>query len=97
MLKTNIELKPKVEAFLNEEIKIELQYLIKSFEAFDLRQQLILVLDSEKVLPLAHVIGNIVPGLVTKMYEHFQNGELEKAWEINDAILPLCEIFDKIV
>ncbi|MDJ1476205.1 4-hydroxy-tetrahydrodipicolinate synthase [Bacillus sp. LS15-K4] len=40
------------------------------------------------------VAGNIVPGLVTKMYEHFQNGELEKAWEINDAILPLCEYLE---
>ncbi|TCJ82024.1 UNVERIFIED_ORG: 4-hydroxy-tetrahydrodipicolinate synthase [Bacillus cereus] len=40
------------------------------------------------------VAGNIVPGLVTKMYKHFQNGELEKAWEINDAILPLCEFLE---
>ncbi|HDR7600659.1 TPA: 4-hydroxy-tetrahydrodipicolinate synthase [Bacillus mycoides] len=40
------------------------------------------------------VAGNIVPGLVTKMYEHFQNGELEKAWEMNDAILPLCEFLE---
>ncbi|PES72499.1 4-hydroxy-tetrahydrodipicolinate synthase [Bacillus cereus] len=40
------------------------------------------------------VAGNIVPGLVTKMYEHFQSGELEKAWEINDAILPLCEFLE---
>ena len=23
------------------------------------------------------VAGNVVPGLVTKMYEHFQNGELK--------------------
>ncbi len=28
------------------------------------------------------------------MYEHFQNGELEKAWEINDAILPFCEFLE---
>ncbi|MBT2577031.1 4-hydroxy-tetrahydrodipicolinate synthase [Bacillus sp. ISL-8] len=40
------------------------------------------------------VAGNIVPGLITKMYEHFQNGELEKAWEMNDAILPLCEFLE---
>lgn len=40
------------------------------------------------------VAGNIVPGLVTKMYEHFQNGELEKAWEMNGAILPLCEFLE---
>ncbi|MGE7887005.1 4-hydroxy-tetrahydrodipicolinate synthase [Bacillus cereus] len=40
------------------------------------------------------VAGNIVPGLVTKMYEHFKNDELEKAWEINDAILPLCEFLE---
>ncbi|HDR7795634.1 TPA: 4-hydroxy-tetrahydrodipicolinate synthase [Bacillus luti] len=40
------------------------------------------------------VAGNIVPGLVTKMYDHFQNGELDRAWEINDAILPLCEFLE---
>jgi len=40
------------------------------------------------------VAGNIVPGLVTKMYEHFQNGEFENAWEINDTILPLCEFLE---
>lgn len=40
------------------------------------------------------VAGNIVPGLVTKMYEHFQNGEFEHAWEINDTILPLCEFLE---
>ncbi|MDQ6600833.1 4-hydroxy-tetrahydrodipicolinate synthase [Bacillus salipaludis] len=36
------------------------------------------------------VAGNIVPKLVTDMYNHFQNGEVEKAWAINDQILPLC-------
>ncbi|MGW6191852.1 4-hydroxy-tetrahydrodipicolinate synthase [Bacillus cereus] len=40
------------------------------------------------------VAGNIVPGFVTKMYEHFRNGELDKAWEMNDAILPLCEFLE---
>jgi len=40
------------------------------------------------------VAGNIVPGLVTKMYEHFQNGEFENAWKINDTILPLCEFLE---
>ncbi|MED1469887.1 4-hydroxy-tetrahydrodipicolinate synthase [Bacillus salipaludis] len=36
------------------------------------------------------VAGNIVPKLVTDMYNHFQNGEVEKAWAINDQIIPLC-------
>lgn len=40
------------------------------------------------------VAGNIVPGLVTQMYEYFQNGELEKAWEMNDRILPLCAFLE---
>jgi 4-hydroxy-tetrahydrodipicolinate synthase len=40
------------------------------------------------------VAGNIVPKLVTDMYNHFQNGELEQAWEINDRILPLCTFLE---
>jgi 4-hydroxy-tetrahydrodipicolinate synthase len=40
------------------------------------------------------VAGNIVPKLVTDMFNHFQNGELEKAWEINDRILPLCAFLE---
>ncbi|WP_433957040.1 4-hydroxy-tetrahydrodipicolinate synthase [Cytobacillus horneckiae] len=40
------------------------------------------------------VAGNIVPGLVTKMYNLFQEGEEEEAWQINDLILPLCEFLE---
>jgi 4-hydroxy-tetrahydrodipicolinate synthase len=40
------------------------------------------------------VAGNIVPKLVTDMYNHFQNGELEQAWALNDRILPLCEFLE---
>ncbi|MCM3569960.1 4-hydroxy-tetrahydrodipicolinate synthase [Neobacillus mesonae] len=40
------------------------------------------------------VAGNIVPKLVTDMYNYFQQGEVEKAWEINDRILPLCEFLE---
>ncbi|WP_369899495.1 4-hydroxy-tetrahydrodipicolinate synthase [Bacillus manliponensis] len=41
------------------------------------------------------VAGNIVPRIVTQMYEYVQNGELEKAWEINDRILPLCTFLEE--
>lgn len=41
------------------------------------------------------VAGNIVPRMVTQMYEYVQNGELEKAWEINDRILPLCTFLEE--
>ncbi|MDF2037558.1 4-hydroxy-tetrahydrodipicolinate synthase [Cytobacillus oceanisediminis] len=40
------------------------------------------------------VAGNIVPKLVTDMYTHFQNGEFEEAWSINDRILPLCAFLE---
>ncbi len=40
------------------------------------------------------VAGNIVPGLVTDMFNHFQKGEIEKAWAINDRILPLCAFLE---
>ncbi|WP_339226906.1 4-hydroxy-tetrahydrodipicolinate synthase [Oceanobacillus sp. FSL K6-2867] len=40
------------------------------------------------------VAGNIVPKLVTDMYNHSQNGELEEAWAINDRILPLCTFLE---
>ncbi|WNS75747.1 4-hydroxy-tetrahydrodipicolinate synthase [Bacillus sp. DTU_2020_1000418_1_SI_GHA_SEK_038] len=40
------------------------------------------------------VAGNIVPKLVTDMFNHFQNGELEEAWAINDRILPLCSFLE---
>ena len=40
------------------------------------------------------VAGNIVPKLVTDMFNYFQQGEIEKAWEINDRILPLCAFLE---
>lgn len=40
------------------------------------------------------VAGNIVPKLVTEMFDHMQQGEIEQAWAINDRILPLCEFLE---
>lgn len=40
------------------------------------------------------VAGNIVPKLVTDMYNHYQNGEAAQAWAINDQILPLCSFLE---
>lgn len=40
------------------------------------------------------VAGNIAPKLVTDMFNHFQNGEMEEAWAINDRILPLCAFLE---
>jgi 4-hydroxy-tetrahydrodipicolinate synthase len=40
------------------------------------------------------VAGNIVPKIVTDMFNYFQKGELEKAWKLNDSILPLCEFLE---
>lgn len=40
------------------------------------------------------VAGNIAPRLVTDMFNHFQNGEIEEAWAINDRILPLCAFLE---
>ncbi|MCG3088041.1 4-hydroxy-tetrahydrodipicolinate synthase [Sporosarcina cyprini] len=40
------------------------------------------------------VSGNIVPGLVTAMYNHVQAGELEAAWKLYDKLLPLCEYLE---
>ncbi len=40
------------------------------------------------------VAGNIVPKLVTDMFDHFQKGELNEAWAINDRILPLCNFLE---
>lgn len=40
------------------------------------------------------VAGNIVPKLVTDMFNHFQKGEIDKAWDINDRILPLCKFLE---
>jgi 4-hydroxy-tetrahydrodipicolinate synthase len=39
--------------------------------------------------------GNIVPGLVTELYEHVKNGELNKAWELYDRLLPLCNYLEE--
>ncbi|MFD0828143.1 4-hydroxy-tetrahydrodipicolinate synthase [Neobacillus sp. M.A.Huq-85] len=41
------------------------------------------------------VAGNIVPKLVTDMFNHFQSGEVEKAWANNDQILPLCTYLEE--
>ncbi|MGG2095061.1 4-hydroxy-tetrahydrodipicolinate synthase [Bacillus sp. S13(2024)] len=40
------------------------------------------------------VAGNIVPKLVTQMFNHFQKSELKEAWAINDSILPLCTFLE---
>ncbi|MGG1659952.1 4-hydroxy-tetrahydrodipicolinate synthase [Brevibacillus sp. NRS-1366] len=40
------------------------------------------------------VAGNIVPKLVTQMFDHFQKGEQKEAWAINDSILPLCAFLE---
>lgn len=40
------------------------------------------------------VAGNIVPKLVTDMFNHFQRGEIKEAWAINDSILPLCTFLE---
>lgn len=40
------------------------------------------------------VAGNIVPKLVTDMFDYFQKGDWDKAWEINDRILPLCTFLE---
>ncbi|MFT9846060.1 4-hydroxy-tetrahydrodipicolinate synthase [Aneurinibacillus sp. REN35] len=40
------------------------------------------------------VAGNIVPKLVTQMFDHFERGELTEAWAINDRILPLCAFLE---
>lgn len=39
--------------------------------------------------------GNIVPGLVTDLYNHVQNNDIEKAWEIYDRLLPLCNFLEE--
>lgn len=40
------------------------------------------------------VSGNIVPKHVTAMYEHVKNNELDKAWELYDQLLPLCNFLE---
>lgn len=39
--------------------------------------------------------GNIVPGLVTELYEHVKSGELNKAWGLYDRLLPLCNYLEE--
>lgn len=40
------------------------------------------------------VAGNIVPELVTDIYNNIIEGNLEKAWAVYDRILPLCEFLE---
>lgn len=40
------------------------------------------------------VAGNIVPRLVTELYNSAKNKEFDKAWEIYDQILPLCNFLE---
>ncbi|MDQ7095123.1 4-hydroxy-tetrahydrodipicolinate synthase [Desulfosporosinus sp. PR] len=40
------------------------------------------------------VAGNVVPKLVTDMFNYFQNGDIDEAWAINDQILPLCKFLE---
>ncbi|MBP2075836.1 4-hydroxy-tetrahydrodipicolinate synthase [Oceanobacillus polygoni] len=39
--------------------------------------------------------GNIVPGLVTDLYNYVQNNEIESAWELYDRLLPLCNFLEE--
>ncbi|GAA0609530.1 4-hydroxy-tetrahydrodipicolinate synthase [Virgibacillus siamensis] len=40
------------------------------------------------------VAGNIVPELATELYTTFKEGNVDKAWEIYDQILPLCNFLE---
>lgn len=40
------------------------------------------------------VAGNIVPGLVTDLYNSVKENDMEKAWEIYDRVLPLCNFIE---
>ncbi|ASK62340.1 4-hydroxy-tetrahydrodipicolinate synthase [Virgibacillus phasianinus] len=40
------------------------------------------------------VAGNIIPELATDLFNRFQEGDLDKAWEIYDQILPLCNFLE---
>ena len=40
------------------------------------------------------VSGNIVPELTAELYSSYQEGNLDRAWEIYDSILPLCEFLE---
>lgn len=39
--------------------------------------------------------GNIAPKLVTELYNHVQNNEIDKAWELYDRLLPLCNYLEE--
>lgn len=41
------------------------------------------------------VSGNIAPELVTNIYNHVVSGEIEKAWELYDTLLPLCRFLEE--
>ncbi|WP_077329143.1 4-hydroxy-tetrahydrodipicolinate synthase [Virgibacillus siamensis] len=40
------------------------------------------------------VAGNIVPELATDLYTSYKEGDLDKAWDIYDQILPLCNFLE---
>src|SRR5699024_4613959 len=40
------------------------------------------------------VSGNIAPKAAMDMFQHVQNHEFEKAWEIYDKLLPLCNFLE---
>ncbi|NBJ69226.1 MULTISPECIES: 4-hydroxy-tetrahydrodipicolinate synthase [Clostridia] len=40
------------------------------------------------------VAGNIVPKLATQLFHSVQQGELDKAWDYYDQILPLCNFLE---
>lgn len=40
------------------------------------------------------VAGNIAPRLVTDLYNSVQEGNLDKAWNLYDSILPLCNFIE---
>ncbi len=39
--------------------------------------------------------GNIAPKLVTELYNHVQNNEIDKAWKLYDRLLPLCNYLEE--
>lgn len=40
------------------------------------------------------VAGNIAPGLVTDIYNSVKANDIEKAWELYDKVLPLCNFIE---
>ena len=41
------------------------------------------------------VAGNTAPELVTEMFEAVERGDFDKAWQINDRLLPLCRFLEE--